>query len=150
MPALTYTLLHRVRYRECDPMGVVYHTHYLDWFEAARTEALRAAGLPYKSLEDAGIIMPVVEATLRYHGSARYDDLLEVEATFAERPRVRVPIDYAVRRTGETEVLVSGRVVLCFVDVARGRPTAAPEGVTAAFDRVEADPSLAATLGGDA
>ena len=40
-----YTYRHRVRYRECDPMGVVYHTHYLDYFEAARTEALRAMGL---------------------------------------------------------------------------------------------------------
>ena len=53
---------HRVRYRECDPMGVVYHAHYLDYFEAARTEALRAWGLPYKALEDAGVQMPVVEA----------------------------------------------------------------------------------------
>ena len=133
MSALRHVHRHRVRYRECDPMGVVYHTHVLDWFEASRTEALREAGLPYRELEDRGVIMPVVEATVRYHASVRYDDLVEVEAVFAEPPRVRVPIDYAVRRAGEEPVLVSGRVTLCFVDAARGRPVAAPDAVRALF-----------------
>ena len=84
---------HRVRYRECDPMGVVYHAHVLDWFEAARTEALRAAGLPYRQLEEDGVVMPVVEVAVRYHASVRYDDLVEVEAAF---PSVgaRVPVEY--------------------------------------------------------
>ena len=131
-PALRHVHRHRVRYRECDPMGVVYHTHVLDWFEAARTEALREAGLPYRELEDRGIIMPVVEATVRYHASVLYDDLVEVEAVF-QAPRVRVPIDYAVRRVDEDDVLISGRVTLCFVDPKRGRPVAAPDAVRALF-----------------
>ena len=114
-------------------MGVVYHTHVLDWFEAARTEALREAGMPYKTLEDNGIIMPVVEATVRYHSSVYYDDLIEVEAVFPEAPRVRVPIDYAVRRAGEDGVLLSGRVTLCFVDPERGRPIPAPESIQRIF-----------------
>ena len=132
-PALRHVYPHRVRYRECDPMGVVYHTHVLDWFEAARTEALREAGLPYKALEDSGIIMPVVEATVRYHSSVFYDDLIEVEAIFPDAPSVRVPIDYAVRRAGDAEVLISGRVTLCFVDPERGRPVPAPESVRRVF-----------------
>ena len=113
-------------------MGVVYHAHVLDWFEAARTEALRAAGLPYRQLEEAGVVMPVVEVAVRYHGSVRYDDVVEVEAAFPS-VGVRVPVDYAVRREGEAEVLVSGRVTLCFVDVARGRPVAPPAAVRAAL-----------------
>ncbi len=136
---ISYVHRHRVRYRECDPMGVVYHTHYLDWFEAARTEALRSQGVAYASLEADGVIMPVVEATIRYHGPARYDDAVEVTATFVDVPRVRVTIDYAVRRAGEDAVLVSGQTVLCFVDVARGRPVAAPRAVVEAFRRAERD-----------
>ncbi|MEM1118340.1 MAG: thioesterase family protein [Bacteroidota bacterium] len=134
---IRYVHRHRVRYRECDPMGVVYHAHVLDWFEAARTEALRSAGLPYADLEAGGVIMPVTEATVRYHASARYDDEVEIETTFPE-VGVRVPIDYAVRRAGEDAVLMSGRVTLCFVDVARGRPVPPPAAVQAAFDRAEA------------
>ena len=135
---IRFTYLHRVRYRECDPMGVVYHAHYLDYFEAARTEALRAHGLAYRALEEAGVRMPVVEATVRYHGPARYDDVLEVEAAFPEPPGVRVAVDYRVRRQGEPAVLVTGRVVLCFIDAARGRPILAPEPVRALFAHAEA------------
>jgi len=133
---LTYTHRHRVRYRECDPMGVVYHAHVLDWFEAARTEALRAAGLPYRELEESGVIMPVVELEAKYHASVRYDDLAEVTCAFPS-VGVRLPIDYEVRVAGEDAVRISGRVTLCFVDVERGRPIPPPAAVRAAFARAE-------------
>ena len=130
---MTYLHRHRVRYRECDPMGVVYHAHVVDWFEAARTEALREAGLPYRELEESGVIMPVVDLSVKYHASVFYDDLVEVEASFPS-VGVRLPIDYAVRRAGEEKVLISGRVTLCFVDRERGRPVAPPDRVRAVFD----------------
>ena len=112
-------------------MGVVYHAHVLDWFEAARTEALRAMGAPYKSLEERGLIMPVVEATVRYHASLYYDDVAEIRVWFAEAPRVRLPLDYAVRREGDAVVCVSGRVTLCCVDTERRRPVPVPDEIRA-------------------
>ena len=136
-PAYTHT--HRVRYRECDPMGVVYHAHYVDFFEAARTEALRQFGLPYKALESAGIQMPVVELTVRYRRPARYDDLLDVEVQFPEPPGARVQTVYRVRRAGENTVLVEGRATLCFFDVARGRPVACPPAVREALEAARRD-----------
>ena len=122
----SYTYHHRVRYRECDPMGVVYHTHYLDYFEAARTEALRDLGLAYKDLEAQGIFMPVIDLGVQYHQPARYDDELAVTAFFEAMPRVRVPVRYEVRRVGEEALLVTGHVTLCFFDAERGRPTTLP------------------------
>ena len=126
---------HRVRYRECDPMRVVYHAHYVDYFEAARTEALRAHGLPYRALEDAGIIMPVVELNARYLRPASYDDLLEIHVRFPEVPGVRVRTEYDVHRAGEEPLLVTGTVVLCFVDAARNRPVRAPQMLLDVFER---------------
>jgi acyl-CoA thioester hydrolase len=131
--AYTYTHPHRVRYRECDPMGVVYHTHYLDFFEVGRTEALRDVGIRSRDLEDEGIIMPVVEVEVQYHGPARYDDLLLVDVHFEKPPTVRVPIDYTVRRDGEDKVLATGHTTLCFMDAERRRPTRAPAAVRDAF-----------------
>lgn len=132
-----YTHEHRVRYRECDPMNVVYHTHYLDYFEAARTEALRHLGVRYRDLEASGIIMPVVNVSVTYHRPARYDDLLAIEACFPEMPSVRVPIDYAVRRADaspDADPLVTGHTDLCFMDAERRRPTRIPASVRAAFE----------------
>jgi acyl-CoA thioester hydrolase len=130
-----YEYRHRVRYRECDPMGVVYHTHYLDYFEAGRTEALRDLGVRYRDLEAEGIIMPVVEANVRYRGPAYYDDVIVVEVAFEEPPRVRVPIEYSVHREGEDDTLVTGHTTLCFMDAERRRPTRPPQQVREVFAR---------------
>jgi acyl-CoA thioester hydrolase len=73
----------------------------------------------------------VTDATLRYHRPARYDDVVEVETTFAETDGPRIPIDYAVRRQGAPRVLVSGRVVLCCVSRATMRPMPLPDAVRA-------------------
>ena len=131
--AYVYSHHHRVRYRECDPMGVVYHTHYLDYFEAGRTEALRNLGVRYRDLEAEGIIMPVVEVNVRYHGPAHYDDVIVVEVAFEEMPHVRVPIEYTVHREGEDETLATGHTTLCFMDAERRRPIRAPDTVTNTF-----------------
>lgn len=134
----SFTYRHRVRYRECDPMGVVYHGHYLDYLEYARTEALRNAGLPYRQLEESGIIMPVVDISIRYLSPARYDDLLEVTTRVAKMPSVKVVFDYDVSvvedaRTAEPvapRLSARAEVTLCFVDAKTGRPRRAPESVT--------------------
>lgn len=131
-----YPYHHRVRYRECDPMGVVYHTHYLDYFEAGRTEALRNLGIRYRDLEADGIIMPVVDVEVHYQSPAHYDDVLVVKVHFEDPPTVRIPIDYTVHREGESEVLVQGHTTLCFMDAERRRPISAPTAVLEAFDAV--------------
>lgn len=114
-------------------MGVVYHTHYLDYFEVARTEALRNAGVRYRDLEQEGIIMPVVDVSVQYRGPAHYDDALVVEAHFPTVPTVRVRIEYTVRRQGEDDILATGETTLCFMDAERRRPTRPPEHVRSAF-----------------
>ena len=130
---------HRVRYRECDPMGIVYHTHYLDYFEAARTEALRHIGLPYRKLEESGVIMPVVDLAVSYHRPALYDDLIDIQTQMTGVPDTRVRIDYVVTRSSDGTRLVTGHVTLCFVDRERNRPIRAPEMVRNVFRRLYKD-----------
>jgi acyl-CoA thioester hydrolase len=61
-------------------MGVAYHTHYLVWCEIARTDFIRQFGKSYADLERDGLLLAVAEANVRYAASARYDDLITVEA----------------------------------------------------------------------
>lgn len=131
--AYIYTYEHRVRYRECDPMSVVYHTHYLDFFEMARTEAMRDLGLAYRTLEDDGIIMPVIKVAVQYHAPAYYDDWLAIEAHFASMPTVRIPIDYVVKRPADSTRIATGHTTLCFMDAEARRPIRLPKRVRKAF-----------------
>lgn len=131
---VTYNYQHRVRYRECDPMGVVYHAHYIDYFEAARTEALRDMGIVYKKLEDDGVQMPTIDLAVKYKQPARYDDLLEIKVILKDKPGVRIRVDYEVRRVNEETLLTTGHVTLCFMDIERKRPVLAPAVFAEMYD----------------
>jgi len=118
-------------------MGIVYHVHYLDYFEAARTEALRSVGIAYKSLEDGGYFMPVVDLAVTYKRPAMYDDLLTIRTRLTmSESRTRIRFDYEVYRKGEDGVLVAGHVTLCFFDRTDRRPVRAPELVMEALTRM--------------
>ena len=85
----------RVRYSETDQMGSYYHSRALEWFECGRTEFLRAAGKPDQQIEAEGLMLPLVEAHVKFLGKARYDDLLRVVSTLtmAGRARFRFDVD---------------------------------------------------------
>ena len=91
----------RVRYAETDKMGYAYYANYLVWFEVGRNAWMRSRGLPYKKLEEAGYILPVVEAQITYHAPARYDDSLVVKTWVTGMPRASVTFQYEVTRGGE-------------------------------------------------
>jgi acyl-CoA thioester hydrolase len=69
-------------------MGVVYHSNYLIWCEIGRTDYLRELGASYAELERQGLRLAVADAQLRYHASARYDDVIRIE-TWIERAQSR-------------------------------------------------------------
>lgn len=112
-----------VRYAETDQMGVVYHANYLPWFEVGRTELMKKYGVPYRELEKNGYYLPLVEAGLKYHRPAKYDDDIEIHSSIRKQPALKTRIDYEVKRNGE--LLVSGFTLHCFVD-ANGRPVRPP------------------------
>jgi acyl-CoA thioester hydrolase len=122
-PTRSHETLVRVRYGEVDRMGVVYHAHYLVYFEQGRTEYLRSLGGTYRRLEDDGTLLVVVETGVRHIRPATYDDLLTVTTRLTELRGVRMRFEYDVRR-GE-DVLAQGYTVLAATD-RTGRPTRLP------------------------
>ena len=54
------------RYQETDKMGVIYHGNYATWFEVARTDYIRKLGFSYASMEEQGVISPVVDLKVQY------------------------------------------------------------------------------------
>jgi len=106
-------------------MGLLYHVHYLELFEWARSDWVRNCYRPYKELEDDGLTLVAVEATVRYHRPAYYDDLLLVTARPLDWGRSRLEFDYRIAREGEPDAIASGRTAHCFV-LREGKPVALP------------------------
>lgn len=120
----------RVRYCECDPMGVAHHASFIPWLEMARTELLRDCGVTYAQLESAGVFLVVTRLDVRYRRPARYDDLLEITTHVTNAGHVKLMHEYEVRlleRNGTPagEVLVVASTTLACVD-GDGRPQPLP------------------------
>jgi acyl-CoA thioester hydrolase len=118
----------RVRYAETDQMGVVYHANYLVWCEVGRTELIRSMTTSYAALERSGVALAVMEASVRYHAPARYDDLVNVETTLVEIRSRTLTFDYLITNAESGERLATARTVLVSLDSA-GRPAVMPRSL---------------------
>ncbi len=117
----------RVRYPECDPMGVAHHTAYPVWFEIGRTELLRVgSGVRYRDLEADGVFFAVAKLSIRYTRPARYDDLLALTTRITATGRAKLEHAYELHRDGE--LLATAATTLVCLD-RTGRPQPIPEFV---------------------
>lgn len=137
----------RVRWAEIDAQKIVFNGHYLMYFDTAIAGYWRALALPYApTMEALGGDLYVRKATLEYHASARYDDLLEVGMRRARVGTSSIVFEAAVFR-GEDR-LVSGELVYVFADPATQTSRPVPEALRAIFDAFEhGEPMFEARIG---
>ncbi len=118
----------RVIYGDTDQMGIVYYANYLRYFEAGRTEFIRAKGLRYRDFEARyQLWLPVTEASVRYLQPARYDDLVRLEISLEEIRRVSATFAYRLLRE-DGVLLVTGRTVHACIDLG-GKVRRLPEAL---------------------
>ena len=88
-----------VRYAETDQMGIVHHSVYPIWYEAARTEAIKKIGMTYSTLEKNGIMIPLVELNCKYIFPAEYEDILTIKVEIAKLTPARIVFQYQIFKT---------------------------------------------------
>jgi len=135
-PLREYQIEVRVRYQETDAQGRVHHATYPNYFECARVEMLRAAGISYADLEQSGVFLVVTELGCQYLGGAVFDDVLQIAVQTTRAKGTRIEHRYTIRR--RDEILVQGHTIIACIN-AVGRPQPLPE-----FLRMEAMPNTPA------
>jgi acyl-CoA thioester hydrolase len=125
----------RVEYHHTDQMGIVHHSNYIKFFEAARTEWLRAAGLTYAEMERRGVMMPIVEVNVKYRQPAYYDELISVTASVDELPMARMVFKYEIHGEDGREI-ATGSTTLGFIDKETRRPQRAPKWLMEVLERL--------------
>lgn len=129
MPSV-FTWTVRVYYEDTDAGGIVFYANYLKFFERARTEWLRAAGVSQQELaRDEGAIFVVRSAAVDYHAPARLDDVLKLTLNIEKLGRASVSF---VQQAwcGDT-LLASAAVKVGCVDAATLRPRSLPDTTAA-------------------
>ncbi len=105
-----------VRYSETDQMGVVHHSRYFPWFEAARTEFFKAYGYSYAQVEADGVLLPLADCYCKFTSGAKYGDDVIIEASLAKVGVAKCVFEYRVLRAGSEELLASGYTTHGFTD----------------------------------
>lgn len=115
----------RVYYEDTDAGGIVFYANYLKFFERARTEWLRAAGINQQIMSAEHQVMFVVKGTaVEYHAPARLDDELRISVVVEKLGRASVQFIQEVW-CGD-RLLVTGKIKVGCVSVGAVRPAAIP------------------------
>jgi acyl-CoA thioester hydrolase len=117
-------------------MGYCYHGNYASYFELGRVEALRALGVVYKSLEDQGILLPVVSMNTLFKAPATYDDQLRLETRLVSASNCTLEFSYMLYNQFDI-LLTTASTVLVFVNEANSKPMRIPSELSAIFAQYE-------------
>lgn len=104
-----------VRYAETDQMGIVHHSVYPIWYEAARTEAIKKIGMNYSTLERNGVMLPLVELNCKYNIPAEYEDVLTITVEIAKLTPARIVFHYQIFKNGIEKPINTGSTIHAWV-----------------------------------
>lgn len=111
-----YTYTHRVQYYETDQMGIVHHSNYIRWFEEARSYVLTQIGMGYETMEEKGIISPVLSVSAIYKTMTHYYDEVNINLEVTKYNGIKLSLKYIVTDAKTGEVRCEGKSEHCFLD----------------------------------
>lgn len=127
----------QVRWAEVDMQKIVFNAHYLMYFDTAMSDYWRRLALPYEAtLQGLGGDLFVKKASVEYHGSARYDDTIDVGLRCARVGTSSVLFEGAIFR-GDT-LLITAELVYVYANPATQTSQPVPAVLRAIFDGYEA------------
>ena len=126
----------RIYYEDTDCGGVVYYSNYLKYFERARTELLRSSGIDVGELAEEGVLFVVAHAEIDYKYPARYDDIINIEATISSVQKASFEVCYRISKSGESRLLTTGRTKMVAVDSSR-KPVRLKDNIKTTLDKLQ-------------
>ncbi len=148
----TFSVTFDVRFPEVDSYGVVWHGHYVQYFEVARNALCAAFGLTPADALAHGYKVPITKVSMELKRPARLDDRLVVTARLAPPETAKLAMTYEVRRAATGELLASGATEQVVLDPSGQLLLTFPASVKTlvarvlAFQRGEAEPDATKIL----
>jgi acyl-CoA thioester hydrolase len=105
-----------VRFNEADPLGIVWHGHYLRYFEDGREAFGKAHGISYLDCQRNGIAVPVVSVQCDYARPLRYGDRVSVQTRYIDTAAAKLIFEYKIFETSNQALVAKGSSVQVFVD----------------------------------
>jgi acyl-CoA thioester hydrolase len=105
-----------VRFNEADPLGIVWHGHYLRYFEDGREAFGKEHSVSYLDCYKHGFAIPVVSVHCDYRKPLRYGDTVLVQTSYIDCAAAKLMFDYKIFEAKSKTLVASGSSVQVFVD----------------------------------
>ncbi|HEX5153712.1 MAG TPA: acyl-CoA thioesterase [Parafilimonas sp.] len=113
---LSEKVMVNVRFNEADPLGMVWHGHYIRYFEDAREAFGNKYGIGYLDFYNNGFIVPVVNVQCNYKRSLRYGEKMIVEAQYEPCEAAKLKFNYHLYNADANQLVATGSSVQVFLD----------------------------------
>ena len=106
----------KINYYETDKMGVVHHSNYIRYMEEARCAWLENIEMPFSSLEENGITIPVLGVNCEYKHHVTFGDTIIIKPFTKEYTGVRMTVVYDIKDKKTGKIVLIGETKHCFTD----------------------------------
>ncbi|MCR5313661.1 MAG: acyl-CoA thioesterase [Bacteroidaceae bacterium] len=122
--------IHKVKYYECDRMGITHHSNYIRFMEEARVDFLDRIGYGFEKIEADGVVSPVIDVKCQYKKSTTFQDEIKIEVKLSEVKALKFTFSY-IGRKGD-DIIFTGESTHCFME--NGKPVKLKERYPGLFD----------------
>lgn len=105
---LTNTKEINARFSEVDSMGIVWHGHYIKYFEDGREAFGKEHGLGYMDVYDKGFFIPIVNINCSFKKPMQYNQPLYVETKYVDTLAAKIMFDYKIFDKDTMEIYATG------------------------------------------
>jgi acyl-CoA thioester hydrolase len=105
----------RVRFNETDPLGIVWHGHYITYFEDGREAFGRAHGLTYLDVKNAGFATPIVKSSCEHFLPLKYGETFTIITTLVPSDSAKLIYTYQLFNK-DKKLVCKGETVQVFLD----------------------------------
>jgi acyl-CoA thioester hydrolase len=113
---LAHTIEIEVKFSEADPLGIVWHGHFIRYFEDGREAFGAAYGLRYLDLFRKDIVIPIIHIDCNYRRILRYGHTIRLETTYVDTPAAKLLFDYTITDLDTGERVANGNSVQVFME----------------------------------
>ncbi len=111
---ISHTSEIRIRFAETDPLGIVWHGNYIQYFEDGREAFGRAHGISYLDQKNKGYTTPIVKTNTEHKLPLHYGDVATIKTTFVNSSAAKMIFKYQIFN-GKNQLVCEGSTTQVFV-----------------------------------
>ncbi len=105
-----------IRFHEVDSLRIVWHGHYLKYFEDGREAFGRKYGIGYMDVYDLGLLTPLVKIACDYKRPIKYGDLVVLETKYIDSEAAKIQFQFTLFHAETKEVYAVGESTQVFLN----------------------------------